>query len=284
MKKISSFAAAFIFVMCIMVSSCAKKETPLPYMYLTDLRWPVTNSLSDNSRRLEFANYKKNKVKEITAEDTVKHMKIVTSINKEGFPDSSSTYTAGVLREQSKYEYDVKGIITTVTVKEIPPEKPDSLNNSNNRYFPIVYTYKDGIPYRITINDSNTSFISEAVYEDGRLKKIKTESVNFRSKYSDSRSVSYSGDTVKITEENSPAVYYMRIITRKDTIYTYGEDEDKKRIYNEGRIIFQGNETMFIKYFYKENGLTDYTIERWSVNPEHVLDLNMIYKYSFYEN
>jgi hypothetical protein len=284
MKKISSLAAAFIFIICIIISGCTKKETPVPYMYLTDLRWPVTNSLSDNSRRLEFRNYKKNKVKEVTAEDTAKNVKIVTAINKEGFPVSSSTYFGGVLREQSIYEYDSKGIVTKVTVKGIPPENPDSAKNSPKKYYNIVYSYKDGVPYTINIKDSNTNYNSEAIYEGGKLRKIKNETEGFGSKLSTSREVSYSGDTVKITEDGSPAVYYTKIITGKDTVYTYGEDGDKKRIYKDGRIIFQGNETMFIKYFYKENGLTDYTIERWSTDPKYVFELTMVNKYSFYEN
>lgn len=261
-----------------------KKEAALPYNYKTDLLWPYLNKQLEDAKRNEFAIYKKNKVMEITAEDTSKHMRIVTKINKEGYPVNISTYADDFLREEVIYEYDADGIITSSVVKNFPYSNSILTQFNNKKQVDLFFKYKDGLPSTFFFKDSIYSTSLEAVYDGGKLIKVLGLNEQNESKVKTDKQVSYSGDTMIVKEDESPSVKHYTFIDKKDTLYAYGYDGDKKRIFKDGRFIFIGNETSYIKYFYKDNGLVDYTLERWSTTPEYVLELKMTRRYFFYDN
>ena len=280
MKKIFSV----VFLMLLFISGCSKKEAALPYNFKSDLLWPYLNKQIEDAKRNEFAVYKKNKVREIISEDTAKQMRIVTQINKEGYPISSLTFSNGILQEETQYEYDSKGVINLIKTKASYRSKSDSVKNADTKNYDILYKYNDGLPISLHYKDSLSNYTAETVYEDRKLQKVIGVSEMDQSKYNIDKEVSYSGDTIFVNEDGTSAVKHFTFIDKKDTLYSYGYYGDKKRIFKEGRFIFIGNETSYIKYFYKDNGLVDYTLERWSTTPEYVLELKMTRRYFFYDN
>lgn len=245
--------------------------------------WPVTNPLLDTANYLQYIAFKNKKVREINIYDENDVLKAQSFINEkfQVYRTLKNNHNDGSVSSEENYQYDEYGMISSVTSISYYSEKNVPANSNLSKQKTEYYENKDNKPFR-KLEKENDSFIvtAEAVYENNRLSQIKIYDKN-KPDNTWTCDAGYSGDTVSLCGTAWESRIFM-MITVNDSIKIVGAGMPPQyTILKNKRIIFIGDDSAYTKYIYKENGLIDYSLVKFSDSPEIK---KYYYRYNYYED
>ncbi len=247
------------------------QEDILPYYIGYDL-WPIHIPFLDTVKHKEFSLYKSLKVKEVIKVNENDISRQVETINENGYPYLSSRYWGDKLENQKWTAYNEQNIVTAFTERS---RFTDGVLESGDT---MKFIYENTKPIKSIIKSEGNSITIEVLYDKEIPIGTKTiiEAGAFKIPKVDE--LVYSGDTIikrnKVNHEPS-----FELIKNGDKIIMTNGHTIKGTMYVENyRIIKEETKNWTTRYFYKENGLMDYSLQ--TVQGK---ETKFTYKYNYYE-
>ena len=253
---------------------------PQPLKYC----WPITIPIYDTAFHLNTLALKNNKIKFFCIYDEDNNLLSQTFVNRQGltYLEFDNDNKGDVEREYQMF-YDSFGQITLEKRIEYDPNKHiDFLPRLVLDEWLTQYENRNGIPWKMYMHkDTNEySTYGEAVYENGILTAAKRVRVNNPHKFSTCK-VGRIGDTLTMCGTDR-STRMLQLITKIDTVILSGIDMwPNYTIVKDKKLIYTGNKSSYTKYYYKENGLVDFTVSK-SESPEK--EKTYYYRYYYYED
>ncbi len=239
------------FLFCTLVNA---QEDILPY-YIGFELWPIHIPFLDTVKHKEFSLYKGLKIKEIIKINDNNISRQVETINENGYPYLSSRYWGDKLENQKWTGYNEQNIVTAFTERS---RFTDGVLESGDT---MKFIYEKNKPIKSFMGSQGNTITVEVIYdkeipigtktiiETGAFKKNKVDELV------------YTGDTIiirnKVNHEPS-----FELIKNGDKIIMTNGHTIKGTMYIENyKIIEEETKNWSTKYFYKENGLLDYSMQ-----------------------
>lgn len=258
-----------LILFCVTVNA---QDKIVPY-YMGEAAWPLHIPLLDTIKHIETSLYKKLRVKEVIQVNPEDSSRIVESINKNGYTVFRSRYWGEKLENQEWTGYNEQNLITAYT--ERSHFKNDVLQNSDT----IYYYYENDLPVKYILAGKNDTILAEAIYEKNIITQIKMKLVSDRYKMSSIDEVVFSGDSI-IKRNTVSKIPNLIIVTNGNIVITSNGHDFKKTLYTENyKVVKLEGKDYVTKYFYNENGLTDYSLQIFNGKEK-----KLIYKYTYYED
>lgn len=256
------------FLFCSLVNA---QEDILPYYFVNEL-WPIHSPVLDTIKHKEFALNKNLKVKEIIKVNENDISRQVELINENGYPYLSSRYWGDKLENQEWTGYNEQNIVVAFTKRS---RFTDGVLESGDT---MKFIYENNKPVRSVIGSSGNTITVDVTYDKEIPIGTKTiiEAGAFKIPKVDE--LVYSGDTIikRSKVNNEPS---FELINKEDKIIITDGHTIKRTIYIENyRITKEEGKEWSTKYFYKENGLIDYSIQT-----SQGKETKYTYKYNYYD-
>jgi len=262
-----------ILLLLFFISGLAGAQEIIVPQYIIPIGWPISSPLYDIVKHNEFTALKNNKVKEIVIEDAAEKSRETITINKQGYPLVISRAENGVLRKETVYEYNDNNFITLYA--EIRYTGAGDLKSKDV----FKFTYENDKPVKCVLGDTSTQITFEASYNGDILNSVKTIIEKGGFKIPLTEEVVYSGDSVFKREKITKSPTFT-IVTQGRNIIISDNYMLNRTIYTDGnrveKDVINGKS---VRFFYKENGLTDYAMKGPVAD-----ETKITYKYTYYED
>lgn len=224
------------------------------------------NLMKSKVKSVQLYNEKDKLIKEAQYDS---HGRVIQILEYYAYSDS--------LYKKSTYEYNAEGLLAAYkytlydNTNFLPP-------NTTASY----YEYNNGLELRIKEDTLKRDYgIHEAVYEGSRLVAVKVygKDMNARTTV---YPITYSQNSIAFSDTSGGGKFnFFHITEVKDTVKIISDlmTNEETIYFNGGKIIYEGTTNNYYrKYFYKDNGLIDYTLEADNIIPERKL----YYRYEYF--
>lgn len=262
-----------LLLLLFILSGLAAAQEKIVPQYIIPMGWPLSSSFYDRVKSNEYTALKNNRVKEIVIEDEADKSRETISISKRGYPLVISRTENGVLRKETVYEYNDDNFITLYA--EIRYTANADLKSKDV----FKFTYENDRPVKCLLEDANAPVTFEASYTNDILSSVKTTVEKGGFKFPVTEEVVYAGDSIIKRNKISKSPTFI-IIKQDNNIIITDNDMFVRTIYTDNfRVEKEVINNKSVKYFYKENGLTDYAMKDTGGKESKV-----IFKYTYYED
>lgn len=236
----------------------------------------------DEMIKSDVENLKKHKIKSVKLYDEKNKLTQEAFYDKQGriFEINDYDFTYDSISKKTTYEYNADGFLSAWKFMIFDGEKKYTAPLPHNNA--VFYEYKDGREFRIKEDTLKKNYgLYEAMYTDNILTGIKAYDIDRPEKFILYKMVHAPNTTTFMDTTGGGEFIIFRLSEVKDTIrISSGMLNNEEFIYfSNGKIISEGTlDNYYTNYFYKENGLIDYTIGK-----ETDFEKKLYYRYEYYE-
>lgn len=260
-----------IFLFFLFSTMVNAQEDISPY-YIGYELWPIHIPFLDTVKHKEFALYKSLKVKEIIKVNEKDISRQVETINENGYPYLSSRYWGDKLENQKWTGYNEQNIVTAFT------ERSRFINEVLQDSDTLKFIYENNKPSKSFVRSEGNTITVEVIYDNEITVGTKTIIEMGGFKIPKVQELVYSGDSIIMRNKVNHEPSFVLIKDGDKIIMTNGHTIKGTMYIENYRIIKEETKNWSTKYFYKENGLKDYSIETIQGK-----ETKFSYKYNYYE-